>query len=258
MSRRVLIVDGYNVIGALSVLRPERLEAAREALLGRLSRYAQVRGHLVIVVFDGSSVVRTQPARHAHPGIRVLFSGADEKADPIIVCMARERRGECVVVSDDHGVRRPSEHAGAVVLHCEGFDRILARSEREPVPEPAQATTHGHRPPSAPPVAPLSQADRDAWQAFASGVTRLQDDAPPAGSVPPPTPARVVPQGSREALQPAPDPIQPDASPQDAVDPWFVPDSVIAAKDADEALPRHSDRGPSRDERRRRNILDDL
>ena len=86
-----------------------------------------------------------------------MFSGPDEKADPVIVRMARERRGECVVVSDDHGIRRPCEHAGAVILHCEQFDRILACSEKEPVPAHPQASTHGHRPAAAPPVAPLCQ-----------------------------------------------------------------------------------------------------
>jgi hypothetical protein len=257
MARRVLIIDGYNVIGALSVLRGDRLGAGREALLDRLSRYALVRGHQVIAVFDGTAAVRHGAATHSHPGVKVVFSGPDEKADPVIVRMVRERRGECVVVSDDHGIRKPSDHAGAVILYCEQFDRLLACSEEEPVPAHPQASTMV-RPAAAPPVAPLSAADREAWEAFASGVTRLPDEAPHVAAhlevvmVPaaPPAPA----ESGRSPARPA----VPDSSPPDPSDPWFVPDSVIAAKDADEERPVHCDRGPSRDERRRRHILDDL
>jgi hypothetical protein len=243
-------------------------------LLDRLSRYALVRGHLVIAVFDGTAAVRHGSPTHSHPGVQVVFSGPDEKADPVIVRMARERRGECVVVSDDHGIRRPCVHAGAVILHCEQFDRLLAYSEAEPVPAQPQASTMdrpeaasapparsgglGHRPAAAPPVAPLSVADREAWEAFASGVTRLPDEAPHGTANPEVVKAPVAPPAPAESVRSPARPAVPDSSPPDPSDPWFVPDSVIAAKDADEERPEHCDRGPSRDERRRRHILDDL
>lgn len=55
MKRQLLIVDGYNMIGAwpeLTALKnQERLEEAREALLFRLSNYAKYQGLETIVVF---------------------------------------------------------------------------------------------------------------------------------------------------------------------------------------------------------------
>jgi len=288
MSRRVLIVDGYNVIGALSILRAERLASGREALVQRLSRYAQVRGHQVIVVFDGASAVRQGSAQRSHPGVQVLFSGSDEKADPVIVRLARERRGECVVVSDDHGVRRPCDHAGAVVLHCEELDRVLERSEREPVCVHPQEPSMGHRQVAAPTldrpesasaparvscgnpspaparsggtVAALTVADLDAWAAFASEVVPLPVETRPVAAPARPVVAPMVSHVPHDAVRVQAQAILPDPDPSTPVsdDPWFVPDSVIEAKDADEETHGRADRGPSRDERRRQNIIADL
>lgn len=255
MSRRTLVIDGYNVIGALSTLRGDRLAQGRDALMARLSRYAAVRGHRVIVVFDGLPGGSPDRLRRPHPGVEARFSGLDEKADPVLVRLARELRGDCVVVSDDHGVRRPCEHTGAVVLHGAELDRLLSRSEREPVPASPPVPVPRHRPAAAPPVATLSDADRAAWEAFTVGVEPLPAPAPAPmhpGTIAPERPPS-PPPGALQA-----DPVVPDSSPPESRDPWEVPDSVVAAKDADEDRPDRGHHGPSRDERRRRHILDDL
>ena len=51
----LLLVDGYNVIGAWSVPREEHLsiEQARERLVHLIADYAGYSGEEVIVVFDG-------------------------------------------------------------------------------------------------------------------------------------------------------------------------------------------------------------
>ena len=58
MKTPLLIVDGYNMIGAWPELvllkNQDRLEDAREALLNRLSNYAKYEGLRIIVVFDAN------------------------------------------------------------------------------------------------------------------------------------------------------------------------------------------------------------
>lgn len=60
MKKQLLIVDGYNMIGAwpeLVVLKKQdRLEEAREDLLNRLSNYAKYEGIQIMVVFDAQFV----------------------------------------------------------------------------------------------------------------------------------------------------------------------------------------------------------
>lgn len=58
--KQLLIVDGYNMIGAwpelVQLKKQERLEDARELLLSRLSNYAKYEGLEIIVVFDAQLV----------------------------------------------------------------------------------------------------------------------------------------------------------------------------------------------------------
>lgn len=58
--KQLLIVDGYNMIGAwpelVQLKKQERLEDARELLLSRLSNYAKYEGVEIIVVFDAQLV----------------------------------------------------------------------------------------------------------------------------------------------------------------------------------------------------------
>ncbi len=66
----LLLVDGYNVIGAWNVPREEHLtiEQARERLVHLIADYAGYSGEEVIVVFDGHYTDR--PTRSQHDDAR--------------------------------------------------------------------------------------------------------------------------------------------------------------------------------------------
>ena len=61
----LLLVDGYNVIGAWSVPKAERLsiEEARDRLVHMIADYAGFSGEEVVVVFDGHYTDRTTRSR---------------------------------------------------------------------------------------------------------------------------------------------------------------------------------------------------
>jgi hypothetical protein len=116
-----VIVDGYNVAkrawpDATPGDQRERLALALAALHTRL-------GCSSIVVFDGDST--TGPAGIRRRGLRVLFSGADEEADDVVVREVNRlpKRIPVVVASSDAWVREHAEKNGAVVI---GADTLLA------------------------------------------------------------------------------------------------------------------------------------
>lgn len=82
----VLIVDGYNIIGAwkeLNELKRESLELARDRLLSILKEYQRFTGVRVIVVFDAQFT--TGPRKEIKGGkMQVLFSKPEETADELI------------------------------------------------------------------------------------------------------------------------------------------------------------------------------
>lgn len=82
----VLLVDGYNMIGAwpeLAVLKRDKLEDARDRLLDMLSDYQSYAGLTVIVVFDAFRVPGLG-AEYRHRRLRVVFTREGETADECI------------------------------------------------------------------------------------------------------------------------------------------------------------------------------
>lgn len=87
MKKQLLIVDGYNMIGAwpelVALKKQDKMEDAREALLNRLSNYAKYEGLEVIVVFDAQLVPGIQQSYQKYL-LTVVFTKEDETADSYI------------------------------------------------------------------------------------------------------------------------------------------------------------------------------
>lgn len=93
MKKQLLLVDGYNMIGAwpeLIVLKKqEKLEDAREKLLEMLSNFSKYEGLEIIVVFDAQFVPGITQ-RFAKYQLQVVFTEEGETADSYIERVAGE------------------------------------------------------------------------------------------------------------------------------------------------------------------------
>lgn len=121
----VVLIDGYNLIGT----ERGNLEAAREALIGEITKYRSRTGHDITLVFDGyidggygSSTLRG--------GVRVVYTGIGEKADQAILRMLR-RGVEAAVISSDREVQAGAWEAGAVAVDSETFWGKLSGDQSE-------------------------------------------------------------------------------------------------------------------------------
>ena len=123
-----LIIDGYNLIRrspSLSVLDREDLERGREELIWRLALYRQIRSFPITVVFDGSTQGNLPGSRTAQRGIRVVFSRMGQKADDIIIRIAREIGQGAMVVTSDRQVQSEVERHHATVISSEDFEQKM-------------------------------------------------------------------------------------------------------------------------------------
>lgn len=93
MKRQILLVDGYNMIGAwpelVALKNKEKLGDARDQLLFELSNYAKYEGIFVIVVFDAQFVPGIQQ-EYTEYELSVVFTKTDETADTYIERTAGE------------------------------------------------------------------------------------------------------------------------------------------------------------------------
>lgn len=98
--KHVLLVDGYNMIGAWPELRrlsDASLEDARDRLLEMLVNYQGYAGKRVIVVFDAHQVPGVG-AKFRQSGLEVIFTKEKETADEVIERLAGELSGRRSIV----------------------------------------------------------------------------------------------------------------------------------------------------------------
>lgn len=82
----ILIVDGYNIIGAwddLKALKEKNMGSARDQLISTLSAYVPWCWERIIIVFDGQRFNWEQVS-----GIEVVFTEGSETADTMIERLA--------------------------------------------------------------------------------------------------------------------------------------------------------------------------
>lgn len=86
----ILIVDGYNIIGAwpdLIILKNKDLGAARDSLIEKMAEYQAYTGFQVIVVFDAHYVQGIEK-KYNNYKVEVIFTKENESADERIEKLA--------------------------------------------------------------------------------------------------------------------------------------------------------------------------
>lgn len=93
MKKRILLVDGYNMIAfwqeTRQLFKTNQLDEARETLLRKLNHYANFEHIDVVCVFDAQFVPGTRQ-RYDQYRISVIFTEEDETADSYIERAAAE------------------------------------------------------------------------------------------------------------------------------------------------------------------------
>lgn len=86
----ILLVDGYNIIGAwpeLTKLKKTDFSAARDLLIEKMAEYKAYTGYRVIVVFDAHYVKGIEKKRKNY-SVEVIFTKENESADECIEKLA--------------------------------------------------------------------------------------------------------------------------------------------------------------------------
>ncbi len=122
-----LVIDGYNVISALTGEPLARLdiESEREQLNQLLVQYRSISKNRVTVVYDGGQVSSGEPRQYSEKGVKIIFSSLGRSADQVLIQMARQYGSGLTVVTSDREVAERSQSSGAVVLDSGDFCQRL-------------------------------------------------------------------------------------------------------------------------------------
>lgn len=121
---RIVLIDGYNVIGSQGRFRKDReiLARERESLVRTLSEYkTQLDPDTEIqLVFDGFPSER-EPFRHSGLGFSVIFSEEEGSADAVLIRLSQRYGSRAVVVTSDREVILRVQGSGARVVGAREF-----------------------------------------------------------------------------------------------------------------------------------------
>ncbi len=126
---RYLILDGYNLIGALeryATRSTGSLDESRELLIGDALKAAGWTGRRLIVVFDaarGPEPGRAEP--RAGGAVRVVYSAPGESADDVIERLTRTLDGPITVCTADFALQRAALARGAARSTPREFEELL-------------------------------------------------------------------------------------------------------------------------------------
>ena len=98
--QNILLVDGYNMIGAwkeLCLLRDENFEDARDRLVELMAEYKAVKGWRVIIVFDAHLVPGNEQLYIQHD-VEVIFTRKNETADERIEKLSTDLKGRKIQI----------------------------------------------------------------------------------------------------------------------------------------------------------------
>ena len=124
-----LILDGYNVIGALERYAPAAsggLDASRELLVNDALKAAGWTGRRIIVVFDahgGPDPERTEV--RAGGAVRVVYSAPGESADDVIERLLGNLDGSATVYTGDFALQRTALARGVMRATPREFAALL-------------------------------------------------------------------------------------------------------------------------------------
>ncbi|MFD2445253.1 NYN domain-containing protein [Bacillus sp. CGMCC 1.16607] len=136
----ILIVDGYNMIGAwgeLRALRDKDLPAARDRLVEMMAEYQAFTGYRVIIVFDAHFVQGTEK-KYRNYKIDIIFTKENETADERIEKLAiqlNNRKTQIHVATSDfteqwsifgQGALRKS--ARELLIEVQSIDKKIEKS----------------------------------------------------------------------------------------------------------------------------------
>lgn len=126
----ILIVDGYNIIGAweeLKKLKESDLGSARAQLIAVLSAYFPWCWERIIIVFDGQSF-----AWEEIDGVEVVFTEGRETADTMIEKLAAglSTYNRVEVATSDFAEYRAASNLGAIVLSAVALKERLEEESR--------------------------------------------------------------------------------------------------------------------------------
>lgn len=122
-----IFIDGYNFLRYLSDGPVTDRERAR--FIAQLNRYVRIKGHAIIVVFDGG--FSDVPYQETVASITIVYSGVRMTADQVLLDMLSSMAGsQILLISNDRALITAASKLGAIAMNVGHFYSYLLSALR--------------------------------------------------------------------------------------------------------------------------------
>lgn len=124
----IVLIDGYNVIKQ-AMFKKTISEDERRSFIKQLGKYHKIRGHKIVLVFDGGPF--DYASQEKTRGVYVIYSGTQETADDYIKRYLKEHRAlDILLVSSDRDICNCASRLSIEHVDAKEFYRVFQETLR--------------------------------------------------------------------------------------------------------------------------------
>lgn len=188
----VIIIDAYNVLKQRTsdFITQEK----RDAFINAVARYARIKNHNPIIVFDGGELNR--PEKYTTEKHTIIYSGRSESADDVIKDLLEDCRPDnTLLVTRDHVLCTQAHKRRIPTIDPDAF-MLQVEKKAGHAPEPlAHKDTQAHKRPGH-----VSSSEVDALMAHTEEILYKDESAPELARNPAHRPAEKKPSKQEKLL----------------------------------------------------------
>ena len=125
----IIVVDAYNVLKQV-ITKQEISEKERNNFITQMGRYAKIKQHKMVVVFDGGSYEWVHKGKKN--GITVMYSGVNETADDVIKHYLEDHQNkDLLLVSTDREINAVASQFDIPSIDAQDFYILVKHALHE-------------------------------------------------------------------------------------------------------------------------------
>ena len=126
----IIVVDAYNLLRTVPPYKKKITDQERKQFIVQLGRYGQVKGHKMVVVFDGGPY--EWPVKEKQLSVMVVYSGIHETADDYIrQYIEAQRAKEMLLVTSDRELNSYAAHFSIPSIDSFAFYQLLQAAKNK-------------------------------------------------------------------------------------------------------------------------------
>ena len=124
-----ILIDAYNLLRTVPPYKKIITEQERKQFIAQLNNYGRVKGHKIVLIFDGGPY--EWPMKEKHGVVLVIYSGIHETADDYIrEYIEDHKEKELLLVTSDRELNNYAAHFSVTSIDSYTFYQLIQEKKK--------------------------------------------------------------------------------------------------------------------------------